>query len=228
MIVAPPPPAALAVSPVRVVLVGSGAATVRLTNTGRTVTAVDGEPAGLAVDPSGRPWAAPQRDRDVGVVVRTRGLVLAAGASAAATIRVHVGPRASPGDHASLVVFATRPRISGGVGVRLRVGVVIVVRVPGAIVHRLRLGRIDVARRRGRAILTVRIRNLGNVLERVDRSSLRVRLRGRPVGPLGPVERELLPGGTALVRFAAPARHGRLIVDLRPPNGGRLRRVVGV
>lgn len=229
MIVAVPlPPAALAVSPVRVALAGAGAATIRLTNTGRAATVVDGARAGFGIDVSGRPRVAALRDRGVQVLVRPRSVALAPGGTAAATILVHVARRASPGDHPSLVVFATRPRSSGGVGIRLRVGVVVVVRVPGAIIHRLRLARVSVARHGRRAILIVRIRNRGNVLERLGRSDLRVRLRGRSVRSLGAAERELLPGGTAAVRFACPARHGRLVVVLYPPNGPKVWRVVGV
>lgn len=228
MIVAPPPPAALAVSPVRVELAGAGAATIRLANTGGGATVVDGARAGFAIDVTGRPRVAVLRDRGVQVLVRPQRVVLAPGGAAAATILVRLRRGASPGDHTSLVVFATRPRSSGGVGVRLRVGVVVVVRVPGAVVHRLRLARVSVARHGRRATLIVRVRNRGNVLERIGRSALRVLLRGRPVRALGPAEREVLPGGTAAVRFACPVRHGRLVVVLQPPTGPGVRHVVGV
>lgn len=228
MIVTPPPPAALAVSPVRVELAGAGAVTIRLANIGGAATVVDGARAGFAIDVTGRPRVAALRDRGVQVLVRPQRVVLAQGGAAAATILVRLRRGASPGDHASLVVFATRPRSSGGVGVRLRVGVVVVVRVPGAVVHRLRLARVSVARHGHRATLIVRVRNRGNVLERIGRSAVRVLLRGRPVRAVGPAEREVLPGGTAAVRFACPVRHGRLVVVLQPPTGPGVRHVVGV
>jgi len=220
VIVAPPPPAVLAVSPVRVVLSGPGTATISLTNAGRAPTVVDGARTGFAIDVRGRPRVATLRDRGVQVLVRPQRLVLAPGGQAAATIVVHVGQGASPGDHPSLVVFATRPRSSGGVGVRLRVGVVVVVRVPGSVVHRLRLAGIRVAHRR----LEVDVRNRGNVVERLGPATLSVRVvRGGRMLRRFPVPvRELLPGGRALIRFAAPLSRGRVIVDLRG-NDGKVR-----
>jgi len=223
VIVAPPPPAALAVSPIRVELVGAGRATIRLTNIGGVPTAVDGVRAGFAIDVSGRPRAVALRDNGVRVLVRPGSFVLAPRTGATATIVVRVGPRASPGDHASLVVFATRPRSSGGVGVRLRVGVVVLVRVPGRIVHRLRLDGIGLVRR----MLMIGVRNRGNVVERLDSASLRVRLLrgGRVVRHVRIPAREVLPGGRAVVRIVAPPARGRVIVELRGRDGSTARRV---
>ena len=223
MIVAPPPAAALAVSPLRVDLAGAGSATIRLTNAGGGVVVVDGAHAGFALDVRGRPRAATLRDRGVRVLVRPRSVVLAPGGTAAASVVVRVGRRASPGDHPSLVVFATRPRSSGGVGVRLRVGVVIVVRVPGAIRHRLRLARVIVERHR----VTIGVRNLGNVVEPLGPTTLRVRLMrgGSTFRRLRVPARELLPGGRAILRFAAPLVRGRAVVELHGRAGSTIRSV---
>jgi hypothetical protein len=219
----PPPPAALAVSPVRVELAGAGTATIRLTNTGGAATLVDGTRAGFAIDVRGRPCVAVLRDRGVQVLVRPRSVALGPGGTAAATILVRLGHGASPGDHASLVVFASRPRSSGGVGVRLRVGVVVVVRVPGAIVHRLRLARVLL--RRGS--VTIDVRNRGNVVERLGPAALRVRLvrGGRVLSRLRVPARELLPGGRALIRLAAPRVRGRIVVELRDGTGSTVKAV---
>jgi hypothetical protein len=221
VIVAPPPPVALSVSPTRVELAGAGSATIRLTNTGRTSAVVDGARAGFAIDVSGRPRVAVLRDLGVRVLVRPRRAVLTPGGEVAATIVVRVGRRASPGDHPSLVVFATRPRSSAGVGVRLRVGVVVVVRVPGAIVHRLRLAGVRALRHR----VTILVRNLGNVVERLGPATLRVRLtqRGHIVRRLPVPTRELLPGGQAVLRFAAPLARGRVIVELHGGDDSTVR-----
>lgn len=223
MIVAPPPAAALAVSPVRVELAGAGSATIRLTNTGGTAAVVDGARAGFAIDARGRPRTAALRDRGIQVLVRPQHLVLAPGAAGAATIVVRLGRRASPGDHASLVVFATRPRSSGGVGVRLRIGVVVVVRAPGTIVHRLRLAGVRLAHR----LLTIDVRNRGNVVERLGPASLRARLvrGGRVLRRLRVPVRELLPGGRALIRLAAPRARGRIVVELQGGDGSTARAV---
>jgi len=217
-VIVAPPPAALSVSPVRVELVGARSATIHLANNARAPTVVDGARAGFAIDVSGRPRVATFHDRGVQVLVRPARIVLAPGGAATATIVVRIGRRASAGDHPSLVVFATRPRSPGGVGVRLRVGVVVVVRVPGALVHRLGLARIHVARR----LLTVEVRNRGNVVERVGPATLHVRLGPRRLRV--PV-RELLPGGRTVLRFAPLAARGRVVVELRRADGSTVRAV---
>lgn len=223
MIVAPPPAAALSVSPVRVELAGAGTATIRLTNSGGLPAVIDGARAGFAIDARGRPRTAALRDRGVQVLVRPQRVVLAPGAAQAATILVRLGRDASPGDHASLVVFATRPRSSGGVGVRLRVGVIVVVRAPGAIVHRLRLVRVRLVRR----VLSIEVRNRGNVVERVGPAALRIRLirGGRLLRRLPAPFREVLPGGRALIRLAAPPGRGRIVVELNRGDGATIRAV---
>jgi hypothetical protein len=223
VIVAPPPAAALAVSPVRVELAGAGTATIRLTNTGGVAAIVDGARAGFAIDARGRPRTAALRDRGVQILVRPQRLVLAPGAAEAATIHVRLARDATPGDHASLVVFATRPRGAGGVGVRLRIGVIVVVRAPGAVVHRLRLVHVRLVRR----ILEIDLRNRGNVVERLGPASLQVRLvrGGRVLRRLRVPMRELLPGGRALLRLAAPPTRGRIVVELDGGDGSTSRAV---
>ena len=223
MIVVPPPAAALSVSPVRVELAGAGTATIRLTNTGSVRAVIDGARAGFAIDARGRPRTAALRDSGVEVLVRPQRLVLAPGAAAAATIRVRLGRDASPGDHASLVVFATRPRSAGGVGVQLRVGVIVVVRAPGAVVHRLRLVRVRLVRR----TVEIDVRNRGNVVERLGPAALRVRIvrGGRVLRRLRVPVRELLPGGRALLRLAAPPTQGRIVVELDGGDGSTVRAV---
>jgi hypothetical protein len=224
VIVAPPPPrAALSAAPIRVELAGAGTATIRLTNTGGAPAVVDGARAGFTVDARGRPRVAALRDRGVQVLVRPPRVVLAPGHARAATIVARVGRRAAPGDHPSLVVFATRPRSAGGVGVRLRIGVVVIVRVPGAIRHRLRLVRVTADHR----LLVIRIRNLGNVVERLGPATLHVRLvrSGRVFRRLAAPARELLPGGTAVLRFAAPLARGRVVVELQSGDGATVRAV---
>jgi hypothetical protein len=220
VIVAPPPAAALSASPARVELAGSGAAAIRLTNNGGAAAVVDAAPAGFVIDRNGRPRVATIRDRQVRVLVRPRTVPLAAGGTASIDVVARVDARAAPGDHVALVVLGTRPRAAGGVGVRLRIGLIVVVRVPGAVVRRLRLVGLAVAHGR----VTIRVRNLGNVVERLDPRALRLEIRhgGRVLRRLRAPTRELLPHGLAVLHFTCRV-HGRLVVAL-----GTIRRTIRV
>src|SRR4029077_6418271 len=76
-------------------------------------------------------------------------LLLGPGRSAVLTVRAKAGPDAEPGDHHVLVLLTTRPQHGSRVALRLRLGVLVSVRMPGSIVRRLALGGIRVHRRRG-------------------------------------------------------------------------------
>ncbi len=109
---------------------------------------------------------------------------------------------AEPGDHHAVLLLTTRPLARGGVSVRMRVGVRVVIRVPGAIVRRLRIERLRVRGRR----LEVTLANAGNVTEELARGRLRVELRraGRLLARLHAPRRELLPHARAVVSFGSP------------------------
>ena len=64
-------------------------------------------------------------------------LSIAPGGKAELEVAARVPARARPGDHHALVLLATRPSHVGGVGVRMRLGVRVSVRVPGKIVRRV-------------------------------------------------------------------------------------------
>jgi hypothetical protein len=229
-VIAAPPPAALTAAPARVELAGAADEAIRITNPGRFAAVLDARPAGFALDLRGGPHIVVQRDRSTRITVHPSRLTLAPGQSASVTVSSALRPGARAGDHAALVLLTTRPQSSGGVGVRVQIGVVVMVRVPGAVVHRLDVLGARVSRRRGTRVLEVALRNRGNVAERVGAPGLRVvvRRRGRVLARLRPVARELLPGARGLVACRVPVRaRGPAQVDIELP-ATRARRVFRV
>jgi hypothetical protein len=107
--------------------------------------------------------------------------------------------------------------------VRLRVGVIVDLRVPGRIVRRLDARRLTVRNHRRLELLLV---NRGNVTERLGRDGLRLVLSrdGRPLARLRPLRGELLPRSSGLAEFVyrGPARGGVVArIELRPSIPGR-------
>jgi hypothetical protein len=141
------------------------------------------------------------------------------------TAELHVEARvprsAEPGDHHAVVLLATRTTEADGVGVRMRIGVRVVVRVPGRVVRRLVVRGLGV-RRSGRArLLVVALQNTGNVTETLPRGRLAVvlRIRGRATRLLAR-RRELLPRSSAVVSVVYRGRH-RGVAAVTVEIGGR-------
>ena len=183
------PPLGLAVTPARVALAGTGKASVRVTNPGRGAVVVDVARAGFSLDLRGRPHVIPRaapRAATPWLTVRPGRFVLPAGTSTWLTVASRLPRRVEPGDHDALVLLTTRPWRSAGVAVRMRIGVVVVVRAPGRIVRSLAIRGLRV-RRVGRArTLELALANRGNVTETIDAARVRLlfRAKGRPlVGP---------------------------------------------
>jgi hypothetical protein len=108
-----------------------------------------------------------------------------------------------PGDHDALLLFTTRRRTRDGVAVRMRMGVVVVVRAPGAVVRRLALGGLRV-RRKGRArVLEISASNRGNVTESLERSdgTLSLHQGARRLARLRVEPRDLRPGTRGVLEF---------------------------
>jgi hypothetical protein len=224
------PPVALIASPAHVALTGSARAPVAVTNSGTEPVVVDVARAGFALDLRGRPRAVSRRSSWLAVVPRS--LVLAPGATAPLTVSAKVPRRAQPGDHPELVLLTTRPSARRGLPVRLRLGVVVVVRAPGKVVHRVEAVAVH-SRRAGRGRrLEVLLANRGNVTETVRGSCASVTLQrgARLVARLRAPRRELLPRTRGLVdlRYAGRVR-GRVaarVVLLRACGGLRARTFV--
>lgn len=227
------PRVALVAVPAHVDLAGRDAATVRVTNTGATPVVVDVRRAGFSLDLRGRPKivvrSGQRRSAAAWLSFRPRSLALAPGASAPVTIESRAPAGAEPGDHDALVLLTTRPRVQAGVAVRMRMGVVVVVRAPGVVVRRLVLGRLRVARGGRPRVLELEVVNRGNVTEPFDRRTAVVSLfrSGRRVALLTAIPRSLRPGTRGLVQFPTPARTRgplRAIVRVSTESGSVLQR----
>jgi hypothetical protein len=222
-------PVSLVASPARVTIAGSGRATVTVTNSGSRRVEIEVRRAGFALDLRGRPRIV-RRARGGGaatpwLIVRPRRLAIRPGAHAALSIGSRVPRNARPGDHDALVVLTTRPIRGAKVAVRMRLGVMVVVRAPGRTSRRMELRRLRV-RRVGRArVLELMVANRGDVIEILGPKRLTLILqRGdRVVARLDPVPRQLLPRTKGLVqaRYAGRVR-GRVtaIVGLSSESGG--------
>jgi hypothetical protein len=206
------PVLALTATPARVALAGSGIATVRVVNPGRGPVSVDVARAGFSLDRRGRPKIGRRgglRAATAWLAVRPGRFVLRPGASRVLTVRSRVPRRAEPGDHDALVLLTTRRRRGGAVAVRMRIGVVVVVRAPGQIERRLALRRVHVRRGRHVRVVEVVVANRGNVTESLERGRIRVELRrGRFRARLRSEPRELRPrtSGVAQLRYGGRLR----------------------
>jgi hypothetical protein len=202
----PRPAVSLSASPAQVRLSGTARATIRLVNTGSSSIVVDAGRAGFALDLRGRPRIVPHgRAPRVAswLTVRPRRLALQPGRSGSLLVSSTIPAGAQPGDHDALVLLSSRPPQGVRVAVRMRIGVVVVVRVPGAIVRRLELRQLRV-RRTGRArVLELFVANRGNVTELLRRNQVTVSLHrhGRMLARLRPRRRELLPRTTGIAQF---------------------------
>jgi hypothetical protein len=166
-------PVALTATPARVVLSGTSRAAVRLTNSGMKRLVVDVSRAGFALSLRGRPRivrARGARSAADWLKLRPKRLVLRARTSASLLVSARVPPNAEPGDHDALMLLTTRPSAGARVAVRVRLGVVVVVRAPGTVVRRLKLRGLRVARHGGRRVLELRVANYGNVTETLPRA----------------------------------------------------------
>lgn len=209
-------PLALTAAPARVVLLGSGEAVVRIRNPGTKRVVVDVAPAGYALDLRGRPHIAARRGARSAapwLALLPAHLTLGPRATARLHVFARVPRRAEPGDHDALILLSARPLPGARVSVRVRLGVVVVVRAPGAVVRRLQLGRLRVARR----ALELVVANGGNVTERllharavISRLPTRHRIAIVAASP-----RELRPHTRGLVEF-------RLRTEMRGPATARV------
>jgi hypothetical protein len=200
----PPAPVALSVSPPRIAVTAPASRTITLRNTGGDDLVVEVTRRAVGESAAFKSW----------VHVLPARQTVRAGRSARFTLRVSRSARATPGDHAAVVFLTTRRPHADGIAVRLRVGVRVIVRMPGPLVHRVAVGRPRV--RRGRIV--VWLANRGNVIVPVMqdvRATLRRRrhlvARLRPRGPA-----LLLPQGRAALVFPYARRlRGLFTLELR-------------
>ena len=204
------PPLALTATPANVSLTGSGSATIRVTNTGSSPIGVDAGRAGFALALRGRPEVVRRAGRGAAgawIRVRPAHFLLPVGASRSLTVSSRLPARVEPGDHDALVLLTTSPRRKVGVSVRVRIGVVVVVRAPGRVVRRLALRSLAVRRARGARILELWVVNHGNVTETLSLGRVRISLRRSGASTSLTTEaRELRPHTTGVVQLTYRGR----------------------
>ena len=215
----------LSASPLRLTLKGASTAAVVVRNPGRRVLLVDVSRAGFTRSLRGKPRVGPARGAATWLRLRPRRFRLAPRAKR--TLHVVAAPprRAAPGDHPELVLLTTRPLGVHHVRVRLRVGLVVVLRIRGRIVRRLDARALTVRRSGAIRLLELRLVNRGNVLERLGSDGLRISLfgHGRRFATLRPRSQELLPRSAGIAVFAYRGRlRGEVLarVELRSPVQG--------
>jgi hypothetical protein len=177
-----------------------------VTNSGASRVVVDVTRAGFALDLRGRPRIvrrAAARSAARWLTFRPRRLALPPRGSASLVVAAKPPARAEPGDHDALVLLTSRPRAAAGVAVRMRLGVVVVVRAPGTVKRRLRLGALRVVRRGRTRLLELVVANRGNVTESLERADALLSLtkNGRRLAVLAPVGRSLQPHTRGIVQF---------------------------
>jgi len=216
---------ALAVSawPARLVVSAPGRATVGVANPGDEPVRLGARAEGYALDARGRPRIKSVPTR--WFAVRPSRLVVAPHGIAQLRLTVRRPSGAGPGDHAELLLLSTEPRAGRRVNARLRLGVVVVVRVPGLLVHRLGVARVRVRRGVAGAKLEVTVANRGNVDEWLQRGRVSVTLvrRGRRIVSVPIEARRLLARSSGVfdARFRRRLR-GQLtaVVVVRRPRRG--------
>ena len=187
----------------------TGAIAVR--NVGATRAVVAARAASVAVDARGRPRLVPRgaasRSAAEWLAITPRDFTLAPGARVVLDVEARTPRRAAPGDHHGVVLLSTRPPGASRVGVRVRMGVRVIVHVAGPRVRRLVVRGLRV-RRAGRArTLELTVANRGNVTE-TPRPVATVYAGGRQLAQVALARRELLPGASAIAdgAFRGPYR----------------------
>jgi hypothetical protein len=199
------PALALRASPAHVALVGAAHQVIRVANRGTEPVVVDAAPAGLTLGLHGAPrillTGASARRAASWLRIRPARLVLPGGASAELRVTSTPPRVATPGDHAALVLLTTRASARSAVGVRMRIGITVVVRVPGRTRHALVLRGLHLRRVADARVFQLMIANAGNVVESLRRGDVQLQLVAgkRVVARLLSPSRELLPHGTGVV-----------------------------
>jgi hypothetical protein len=203
------PPVAVAVSPARVVLAAGETQALHVANRGSEPASVRVTTAGYALGLRGRVRILESRGA---VLVQPARLVVPARGSVDVTVS---GRAEGPGDHPSLVLFTTE-RSASDIAVRLRLGVVVLVRGRGVVVHRLLAERLV-----GRPHqVDLWLRNAGNVAEPL-------RIRMRVGGRLLRDSRLILPHSRAVATFSARVLAAQAVVEVAY-GGNVLRRTLRI
>ena len=218
-----PPRPAVSVTPARLALTGASSATVHLASA--AVSVVDARATGLAVDLRGRPRVTSPGSAASWLKITPSHFTVRPAGAAGISVTAKPPPGARPGDHVALLLLTTHPSSPRGVAVRVRIGIVVTVRVPGKLRRRLVVERVRLRRHRRERVVEIDLANRGNVTERLARGWLVVTLirRGRVLARLSSAPRDLLPfsrGRAALVYRGAARGWARVLVEVGLPHRG--------
>jgi hypothetical protein len=218
----------LSASPLRLNLRGASVAAITVRNPGRSPMLLDVSRAGFARSLRGRPRVRPAGRATNWLRLSAKRIRIAAGGRTVLHVRAAPPRRAAAGDHPALVLLTTRPHGARHVRVRVRIGVIVVLHIPGRIVHSLDPRALEVRHRGVLRLLELRIVNRGNVTERLGGGRLRLALlrQGRTFVTLRPRQLELLPHSMGIAEFVYRGRVRGTVaarVELRPPLRSHLR-----
>jgi len=219
----------LSASPMRLTLKGASRAALTVRNPGRRPVIVDASRAGFTRSLRGKPRLQPAGGAAGWLRLRPSRIRIAPHAKGVLHVASVPPRRAAPGDHPALVLLTTRPLGVRHVRVRLRVGVIVVLRVRGRIVRRLDARALTVERQGAARLLEVRFVNRGNVTEELGGDGVRLSLirDTRVFATLHPRHEELLPHSTGIAVFVYRGRvRGPVLarIRLRTPLRGPVRR----
>jgi hypothetical protein len=216
---APSPSLGLAAWPARATVDAGRPQVVHIRNGGVHPVVLDVAAAGFGLDLRGTPRVVRGNTASGWLVIRPRVIRLAPGAIRTLTVWPRIPRGARPGDHPVLVLLRTRPSGGRAIGVEVRIGVVVDVRVAGAVHRRLRIGPLLVVHAGAHRRLVLALVNAGDLTERVvPPTELELYAGRRLVARLRAARRELLPHSRGLLEFAYA---GRLRGPLRAVFVGR-------
>lgn len=200
-------PLALTAYPSHLTLLGSAAATIRVVNPGASPLVVEAAPAGFTLGLRGRPRillaGTAARRAASWLDLRPHHLVLEPRGGTELALVASPRHGAAPGDYSAVVLLTARAARSVGVAVQMRIGITVIVRVSGRTRHRLVVQSERLRRVGDGCVVTLVVRNSGNVVERLRRGAVRASLaaRGRMLAVLNSQPRELLPHTRAVVEL---------------------------
>ncbi|HUQ05995.1 MAG TPA: hypothetical protein VM261_26010 [Kofleriaceae bacterium] len=198
---AAPAHVSLAASPAHVALAPGGRQLVHVTARGGETIQVRAGVLGFAFDLRGRPTIGESTPASRRLRVSPSVVTVGRhGADVTVTARRVPGTRA--GDHSAvLLLTATAP--TTGVRVRVRVGLIVTVRVPGPIVHELVIDDVRTRRSVRARWIEIVVANRGNIVELLDAQRIHATvLQGaRVVARLRAGRRMVLPHARALFRL---------------------------
>jgi hypothetical protein len=220
-----PQPVALSATPTIVTLLGTSTSQIHVVNPSHRAITVAVATGNYAIASNGRvqidPKVAPNRTAKAWLSITPATLKLGPNGEGNVTVVSHPPKKAEPGDHHALVLLTARAAESGQVAIRTRIGVGVLVRMPGSIVRKLAIPSLRVKAAGKAKLLNLAVANLGNVNERLAPGKLTIQLSraGKSLTVLRTRPVDLLPASRQTVSVPYRGKvHGtlRAVVRVRP------------